>query len=238
LKKRPCRCSCGDFEGPFATFEKHLAGCKLALACLSLRILNVTKADIAERQARAESRLGVETTDLLRLEMLGAAPALVHRVPATIFEEDAQDKCWWSPPFSGCGWSFSLCISTTGITGSRSFCLVQHGHSQRLRCSIYFARRPGLGFVERRVCDWPIVETPLPWGPTVRWDELLDYRQADGTLLLMVHVNGLAENGKVVTEPMIANESIPLDCSAGLATPVVSCTPLLPPPQRVSRKSV
>merc|ERR1719203_602052 len=80
--------------------------------------------------------------------------------------------------------------------GTRYFCLLPHGHEERLRCSIFFARRPGEGFKERRVHDWPKELAGHPWGPTMRGEEVEELRQADGSLLLMIHAVGLGAEGE------------------------------------------
>eukprot|EP00928_Gymnodinium_smaydae_P024669 TRINITY_DN19895_c0_g2_i2.p1 TRINITY_DN19895_c0_g2~~TRINITY_DN19895_c0_g2_i2.p1 ORF type:complete len:500 (-),score=107.58 TRINITY_DN19895_c0_g2_i2:208-1707(-) len=80
-----------------------------------------------------------------------------------------------------------------GAVGGRYFCLLPHGHTDRLRCSLLFARRPGEGFRERVVQNWPPDLAGHPWGPTVHSAELETYLQADNSILVMVQAVGLAE---------------------------------------------
>lgn len=165
--------------------------------------------DIVEELMREIKRLkppvsddsdGKADIDSLHNDMLGASPALAHRIPASAVERTSG--YWSSPPFTARGRCFSLRMGPLGGSdaGSASskeakyFCLLPHGHEERLRCSIFFARRPGEGYRERRVHDWPKELAGHPWGPTVQMDELRQLKQADGSLLLMVHVAGLGDD--------------------------------------------
>eukprot|EP00929_Paragymnodinium_shiwhaense_P051782 TRINITY_DN26003_c0_g1_i1.p1 TRINITY_DN26003_c0_g1~~TRINITY_DN26003_c0_g1_i1.p1 ORF type:complete len:409 (+),score=91.34 TRINITY_DN26003_c0_g1_i1:77-1303(+) len=75
--------------------------------------------------------------------------------------------------------------------GARYFCLLPHGHGDRLRFSVLFAKADD-GYSERRVHDWPEQLSGHPWGPTVLADDLTRWKQADGSILLMVHAVGLS----------------------------------------------
>merc|ERR1711879_980783 len=81
--------------------------------------------------------------------------------------------------------------------GFRYFSLLPLGHEDRLHFIVTFARKPGEGFKFNSVDDWEPELAGQPWGPSVSEEELEEYTQADGSMLLMVHGLGLsAENGQ------------------------------------------
>ncbi|CAE7780716.1 Cep104 [Symbiodinium necroappetens] len=76
----------------------------------------------------------------------------------------------------------------------RYFCIFPHGHTDRLRCWFLFAKPPGRGYKEWPVVDWPPELAGHPWGPCVPLEEVEEYKQADGSICLLVHATGLEEN--------------------------------------------
>lgn len=204
LATRRCVCSaCGSFEGTLEEVKSHLVGCTTALGVMTLRLYRGAEEAELERRDRRAAVAAAEI-DALRVDMAGASPSLVHRFPAHAVERG--DGYWSTPPFTAYGKAFSLRMGPVGggaaaaasaaTAGTRYFCLVPHGHQDRLRCSLYFARKPGDGYKERRVHDWPVELAGHPWGPTVRAEELAQFKQADGSLLLMVHAAGLGAEGE------------------------------------------
>lgn len=136
----------------------------------------------------------LEAVSRLQQEMAATSPALVHRIPAKLV--DGQDSFWSSPAFTACGKLWSLRSGPVSTEKSekpaaRFFCLLPHGHNARLRCAVVFAKRPGEGFKEKRVHDWPSELSGHPWGPTLSAEELEMFKQVDGSILLMVHATSL-----------------------------------------------
>lgn len=203
LAARRCVClACGAFEGCLDEMKLHLLGCAGAHGVMVLRTYRAAEEAEADRRL-CRAKADLMEAEALRLEMAGALPTLVHRFPARALER--AEGFWSTPPFKAYGRAFSLRMGPAGSSaggtsnaanGTRYFCLVPHGHQDRLRCSLYFARRPGDGFKERRVHDWPVDLAGHPWGPTVRAEELEQFKQADGSLLLMLHAAGLGTEGE------------------------------------------
>lgn len=123
--------------------------------------------------------------------MVGASPALVHRFTAP--EIDSQCGHAATLPFMACGclWSMKMGPIGTSAPDMRYFCVLPHGHRERLRFSVIFAKQPGEGYRERSVLDWPEDLAGHPWGPTLSGEELAEYRQTDGSVLVMLHALGL-----------------------------------------------
>eukprot|EP00747_Dinoflagellata_sp_TGD_P182612 gnl/TRDRNA2_/TRDRNA2_36923_c0_seq2.p1 gnl/TRDRNA2_/TRDRNA2_36923_c0~~gnl/TRDRNA2_/TRDRNA2_36923_c0_seq2.p1 ORF type:complete len:201 (-),score=28.37 gnl/TRDRNA2_/TRDRNA2_36923_c0_seq2:133-735(-) len=181
-----CGCSaCRGWEGSFADFPAHLAECGAARGFISVRHYRLA--------TEAEKRQSPEyvAVDRLLMDMMGTSPALVHRIPAE--ELKRPDATWSTPMFKACDhlWSVRTGPLGNGAPGVRYFCLLAHDHSERLCCSIIFAKRPGKGFKERPVRDWSEEFAGQPWGPTVGPEELEDYKQVDGSVLFMIHAWGL-----------------------------------------------
>lgn len=152
-------------------------------------------ADIDKQLQRASE---ITALKQLHADMMGTSPALLHRFPATGFE--TADATWSSPIFSACGRLWSVRMGpvgvATGTSGGRYFCLLPHGHTDRLKCSFLFAKQLGKDsgssrYKERRVHDWPEELAGHPWGPSLPTDELSECLQADGSLQLMIHAVGL-----------------------------------------------
>eukprot|EP00438_Fugacium_kawagutii_P031866 Skav224119 [mRNA] locus=scaffold2427:240444:241031:- [translate_table: standard] len=129
------------------------------------------------------------SVDLLYKDFEGASGVLVHRFPASAITEEGT---WSSPVFSACNrlWSVRIGRHSSKST-SLYFCIVPHGHKDRLRCCFIFARPPGQGCKEWPVHDWPSELAGHPWGPSVPLEEIEEYKQADGSILLLVHAAGL-----------------------------------------------
>jgi len=202
-------CACGCFEGTLDQLRSHLLGCAPARGVLLLRLCNLAME--AERRRLQPAALAARAVEELAADMARASPVLVHRIPPHALE--STSSYWSSPPFCVRSRCFSLRMgplpksgsgggavasgsAITKATGPKYFCLLPHGHEERLRCSIFFAKRPGEGYKERKVHDWPKELAGHPWGPTVRAEELEELRQADGSLLLMVHAGGLGAEGE------------------------------------------
>jgi len=183
-----CSCrACGTWEGLSSEFGLHLRRCEPAQGAVALR--NHRFVD----EARQRHRRAAETAaiDQLYADMAGASPAIVQRLPAKVI--DGPENYWSSPLFAAGDRLWSLRVGPLGgsAQGARYFCILPHGHTDRLRCSFIFARRPGEGYKERRVHDWPADLAGHPWGPTVPGDELAQYKQVDGSLLMMIQAVSL-----------------------------------------------
>lgn len=195
LGARACTCTaCQAWSGTWADFCMHVLSCAAAQGVVAVRSYRLG-AEAEERRRRAALTASI---DALYADMAGASPALVHRIPAHALE--SPDVHWSSPPFSACGRPWSIRIGplgTAGASGSRYFCLLPHAHGDRLRCSFFFAKKAYDGFKERRVHDWPPELAGHPWGPTVPGEELAQYKQADGSMLFMVHAVGLGTESEI-----------------------------------------
>lgn len=181
---------------PVVSFEDVSAEWKAVKALQEEMMLALTEMkaqkikDDQETQARqfvedSEKRLG-----LLYKEFEGASGVLVHRFPAAAIE--TGEGAWSSPVFMACNrlWSIRLGKHSSTAT-SLYFCILPHGHKDRLRCWLIFARPPGKGYKEWPVHDWPPELAGHPWGPSVPLEEIEDYKQVDGSILLLVHATGL-----------------------------------------------
>merc|ERR1712048_674263 len=102
--------------------------------------------------------------------MLGASPDILHRFPAEILKEG---RPWQSPVFKAYQRLWSIRTGTVsapagnGTAASseegetkRYFSILPHDHSDRLKCSFFFAKRVGQTinesrYKEKRVYDWP-----------------------------------------------------------------------------------
>jgi len=142
----------------------------------------------------AQARQSAEDTERsicqLYKELEGASGVLVHRFRASAIE--TGEETWSSPLFTACNrlWSIRIGRHSPAAT-SLYFCIIPHDHKDRLRCWFLFARAPGKGYKEWRVHDWPPELAGHPWGPSVPLEEIEDYKQADGSILLLVHAAGL-----------------------------------------------
>lgn len=148
-----------------------------------------------EEERQEEEEKAVEE---IQRSMGWASPCFLHRFPASAFDDQTLHSA--TPPFMACErlWCLRTGSLPTGslVSPMRFFSLLPHGHNDRLRCSLIFAKRPGEGFKERLVIDWPAELAGHPWGPTVSSEELAQYRQADGSVLVMVHGLGLGSENE------------------------------------------
>jgi len=209
LAYRRCACAaCGGFEGTLEQFKLHLLGCQPALGVASLRVYRLASENEERRLMPGEQH--AEAIASMRMAMLGASPALVHHIPACAVH--GGEIYWSSPPFTACGHLWTLRSgpvgATTGFTsGSKYFCFLPVRHEERLRCNLYFARKPGEGFKERRLHNWPPELSGQPFGVTLKPDELERFTQADGSLLVMVHAVGLGGEEDELPLPTLAQDS-------------------------------
>lgn len=174
---------CQEWEGTFDDFCLHLHRCPAARGAVAFRQYRLAE-QAEERARRAERSSAAET---LYSQMLGTSPVLLHRFSASSLTEEGH---WSTPLFAACSRLWTLrtgCVCAGKKDSARYFCLIAHGHTDRLLCSIMFAKRPGEGFLERRVHDWPPDYAGQPWGATLEYETLQTLTQADGSLLLMVH---------------------------------------------------
>ncbi|CAK9103816.1 unnamed protein product [Durusdinium trenchii] len=157
-----------------------------ALGEMKVQQMKRDQEDIAQQCAEEREK----QIALLYKELEGSSGVLVHRFPAAAIE--TGEGTWSSPIFSACNrlWSIRLGKHST-IAKSLYFCILPHGHKDRLRCWFLFARPPGKGYKEWPVHDWPPELAGHPWGPSVPLEEIEDYKQADGSILLLVHATTL-----------------------------------------------
>jgi hypothetical protein len=182
-------CAFSNWKGNFADFCVHARTCPYVQGAVNLRLLRLAE----ETDERARTLQMRSSVDAIHRDMIGASPSLLHRFPP---ESLVQAGYWSTPLFHAFGNMWYVCCGSVpgAREGARYFCIVGHGHGERLRCSLVFAKRPGegsLGYVEKSVQDWPVDKAGQPWGPTLGTDELEKIRQADGSLLFMVHALGL-----------------------------------------------
>jgi len=190
LAAAPCVCAaCHRFEGSFLAVCGHITGCTAANLLVTLRNCRFL-AEVQERWKQFDLERFVAS---FQKSMAGASPALVQRIPASAVGDCSAEAQWASPVFTACGQLWSLRMGTLGggAPGTQFFCLLPHGHDERLKCSIFFAKRNGQGFKERRIHDWPMDLAGQPWGPTLDANELAKYKQEDGSVLIMVHADSL-----------------------------------------------
>lgn len=183
-----CSCKpCKEWTGTFSDFTRHMSHCPAVHGAVGF----YNARHMATAQEHRSQSLKIQQAASVFEEMRGASPALVHRFPAASTESTDAGGAWASPIFNAEGRLWTIRMGPHGSNGSRYFCLLPHGHNDRLRCSFVFAKTAGAGFKERRVHDWPTELAGHPWGPTIPAEELAGYKQADGSILLMVHAVGL-----------------------------------------------
>ncbi|CAK9089258.1 unnamed protein product [Durusdinium trenchii] len=178
-----------------------------ALGEMKVQQMKRDQEDIAQQCAEEREK----QIALLYKELEGSSGVLVHRFPEMGSSQcgkvtrvqssfgywqaaaiETGEGTWSSPIFSACNrlWSIRLGKHST-IAKSLYFCILPHGHKDRLRCWFLFARPPGKGYKEWPVHDWPPELAGHPWGPSVPLEEIEDYKQADGSILLLVHATTL-----------------------------------------------
>jgi hypothetical protein len=180
--------ACEKWSGNFADFCTHLyEECPVVLRALAFRQYRLAD------QASAMNAMNIDPrVQNLFSEMLATSPVLVHRFPPEAFNNDEH---YTTPPFCACGRSWCLVVgSVSRGVETRFFGLLPHGHSDRLRCVILFAKSNGKGFLEKRIDDWPLEKAGFPWGPVLQPEQLQELRQADNSLLVMVHAEELIKN--------------------------------------------
>jgi len=219
LEGMQCRCAaCMDWKGSYADFRaKHVLSCDGARGAISLRLYRLAS-DAEERRSLTDLSVISKLYD----DMKGASPSLVHRIPAVTMAN--PNSHWSSPLFQACGLLWNMRMGPiVGAPGSRYFCLLAHRHTDRLQCSLVFARKPGDGYKERVIHDWPLELAGQPWGPTIPGAEVQQYIQADGSLLFMVHALGLGIGSEALPQNLVSRQlADPEDAPcAGAASPEV-----------------
>lgn len=204
-----CKCSaCNEWSGQFADLHDHIFKCMAAQCSIALQSFRTA----ATRDEKfVEMQRERETLESLYTDMAGSSPVLLHRVPARVFSSTSgQSGHWCSPPFTACERLWALQMGTAERnSNSWYFNIFPIGHQERLFFSCIFAKRPGEGYRERRVHDWPYELAGQPWGPTLNEEDMAGFFQADGSLLLMIHAIGLCEmeenNWSVGSPPLDRN---------------------------------
>lgn len=204
-----CKCSaCNEWSGQFADLHDHILHCMAAQCSIALQSFSVSAARDEKILEMQRERAPLEA---LHEDMAGSSPVLLHRFPARAF--CGTSGHWCTPPFTACDRLWALRMGRTEKDGnSRYFNIFPIGHSERLMCSCIFAKRPGEGYKERRVHDWPSELAGQPWGPTLPSHDIADFIQADGSMLLMIHAIGLCETEE-------SNWSPPLDRQLSFSPP-------------------
>jgi len=185
-----CKCSaCQNWEGCLADLLRHFLCCNAARGVMAVRQFSNV---VPTKSAVQETRKGNPVEKLLS-DMAGASPALVHRFTAEVVER-TDGQCS-APIFSACNylWCLRMGPLASSSQGTRYFVLMPHGHEKRLKCSFFFAKKGGEGYKERRIHDWPAELAGHPWGPTLQTEELADCKQADGSVIFMIHAVGLCD---------------------------------------------
>lgn len=150
-----------------------------------------------------------EVVDNLYTDLAHTFPALVYRFsPAVMNKREATSS---TPTFRACGHLWTLCMGpmltlACGSSNSqresraavlaRYFVLKPRGHCNRLQFLFVLAKKPGEGFKERRVQDWPPELAGHPWGPSVPAEDIECCLQDDGSLIVMIQPVGLGMEGE------------------------------------------
>jgi len=204
-----CKCSaCNEWSGQFADLHNHILHCMAAQCSIALRSFRVAATREEKFIEMQRERAPIEE---LHADMVGSSPVLLHRFPARAFSSSSGH--WCTPPFTACErlWALRMGLADKD-NKSQFFNVFPIGHSERLVFSCVFAKRPGEGYKERRVHDWPLELAGQPWGPTLLAHDIASFIQADGSMLLMIHATGLCETEE-------SNWSPPLDRALNFSPP-------------------
>merc|ERR1712039_623976 len=108
--------------------------------------------------------------------------------PPYCFKGEETER--WSPIFSACGRTWRMALKYVRSSDTCFLGIAPRNHTDRLRCTLVFGS-PNERYKERRVQDWPADRAGQLWGPMLKGEELVSCRQADGSLLVMIHAHGL-----------------------------------------------